>query len=88
MILYQSSILVGFILETYLLGEFITYFVDIPNLITKLIAMVLVFVESLSINENFENITGKNLFLEFKRMITRGINIKKNISKFKDDQIS
>jgi hypothetical protein len=88
MILYQSSILVGFILETYLLGEFITYFVDIPNLITKLIAMVLVFVESLSINENFENITGKNLFLQFKRMITRGVNIKKDISQFKDEQSS
>lgn len=88
MVLYQSSILVGFILEKYLLGEFITQFVDITNLFTKLIAMTLIFVESLSINENFENITGKNLFLEFKRMITRGINIKKDISKFKDDQIS
>ena len=88
MILYQSSIVVGFILETYLLGEFITYFVDIPNLITKLIAMVLVFVESLSINENFENITGKNLFNEFKRMITRGVKVKHEISKFKEDEQS
>ncbi len=88
MLLYQAAVMVGFILETYLLGEFISYIIDIPNLFTKVIAMVLVFVESLSINENFENITGKNLFKEFKHMITRSAKVKHDISKFKDDEYS
>jgi hypothetical protein len=86
MILYQSAVLIGYVLDVLLLGEFINYFINIELFITKIIAMVLVFVEALSINENFENITGKNLFNSAKLMITRGVKVKHEISKFKDDE--
>lgn len=85
MILYQSAVLIGYVLDVLLLGEFINYFINIPMFITKIIAMILIFVEALSINENFENITGKNLFNSAKQLISRGINIKKDISKFRDE---
>lgn len=87
-ILYQAAVLIGYVLDVLLLGEFINYFINIPMFITKIIAMILIFVEALSINENFENITGKNLFNSAKQLITRGINIKKDISKFRDDETS
>lgn len=87
-ILYQAAVLIGYVLDVLLLGEFVNYFINIPMFITKIIAMILIFVEALSINENFENITGKNLFNSAKQLITRGINIKKDISKFRDDETS
>lgn len=79
MLLYQGAVIVGYLLDTFLLGEFMNYIFSVDMLITKLIAMTLIFIESLSLNENIECITGKNLFISFKQMITRAANIKGKI---------
>lgn len=79
MILYQAAVLVGYVLDVFLLSEFVNYIFSIDLLITKLIAMTLIFIETLSLNENIECISGKNLFASFKQMITRTANIKGKI---------
>jgi hypothetical protein len=79
MILYQAAVLVGYVLDVFLLSEFVNYIFSIDLLITKLIAMTLIFIETLSLNENIECISGKNLFASFKQMITRTANIKGQI---------
>lgn len=79
MLLYQGAVIVGYMLDKLLLGEFINYVFNIDMLITKLIAMTLIFIETLSLNENMECITGKNIFISFKQMITRASNIKDKI---------
>lgn len=81
MLLYQGAVLVGYVLDHLLLGEFVNYVFNIDMFITKLIAMTLIFIESVSLNENMECITGKNIFKSFKDMITRTAKIK---SKIKD----
>jgi hypothetical protein len=88
MLLYQLTIIFGFMLDTLLLTEFVKMIVDIDLFITKLIAMILIFVETVSINENFESITGKNLFKEGKNMITRARKLKGDIGNIKDDEDS
>ncbi len=79
MLLYQGAVLVGYVLDHLLLGEFVSYVFNIDMLITKLIAMTLIFIESVSLNENMECITGKNIFKSFKDMITRTAKIKGQI---------
>jgi hypothetical protein len=79
MLLYQGAVLVGYVLDHLLLGEFVNYVFNIDMLITKLIAMTLIFIESVSLNENMECITGKNIFKSFKDMITRTAKIKGQI---------
>jgi hypothetical protein len=88
MLLYQLTIIFGFMLDTLLLTEFVKMIVDIDLFITKLIAMILIFVETVSINENFESITGKNLFKEGKNMITRARKLKGDIGNIKNDEDS
>ncbi len=80
MLLYQAAVLVGYVLDVYLVGEFIKFIFSVDMLFTKMIAMTLIFVESLSINENFESITGKNIFRSFKVMITRAKVVKKELN--------
>jgi predicted DNA repair protein MutK len=82
MLLYQGAVLTGYILDVFLLGEFISFIFDIEMLFTKLIAMTLIFIEIVSIDENFEQITGKNLFRSFKEMISRTGSLKKDIDNF------
>jgi len=79
MLLYQSAVVIGFLLDTYLLNEFVMLIVSVDLLVTKMIAMTLVYIEILSINENFEVITTKNLFQSFKKLITRAAKIKEDI---------
>jgi hypothetical protein len=73
---YTSSVLLIFLLESFLLSEFISMAFSVDLLMTKLCAMSLIFIESVSLNENIESISGKNIFLGF-------INILKNVSKLK-----
>lgn len=79
MLLYQGAVLVGYVLDHLLLGEFVNHIFNIDMLITKLIAMTLIFIESVSLNENMESITGKNIFKSFKNMISRTAKIKGQI---------
>jgi hypothetical protein len=81
MLLYQLAVITGFVLDKWLLGEFISFLFTIEFLFTKLIAMTLVFIELVSIDENFRELTGKNLFKSFKQMITRASDIKDDINK-------
>lgn len=84
MLLYQSSVLVGYMMDIWLLGEFTKYIFSVDMLITKLITMTLIFTEFLSLNENIEYITGKNLLLKFKEMISRVGRIKGDIKNLND----
>lgn len=84
MLLYQLAVVVGYILDVCLLNEFVLMVVGINLLVTKLITMTLIYIELLSINENFEAITGKNLFQSFKRLITRAKKIKGDVKELTD----
>jgi hypothetical protein len=84
MLLYQSSVLVGYMMDVWLLQEFTKNIFSIDLLVTKLITMTLIFTEFLSLNENIEYITGKNLFLKFKEMITRVSRIKGDVKDLVD----
>jgi len=79
MLLYQGSVIIGYMLDVWLLGEFVNFVFSVDMLITKLIAMTLIFIESLSLNENIESITNKNIFKSFKEMITRAAKVKQQI---------
>lgn len=79
MVLYQGAVITAFILDIWLLGEFISIIFDIEMLFTKLVAMTLIFIEGVSIDENFKLLTGKNLFRSFKEMIARTGSLKKDI---------
>lgn len=79
MLLYQGAVIIGYTLDKLLLEEFILLLFNIDMMVTKLIAMTLIFIETLSLNENIECITGKNIFQSFKQMITRASKLKKEI---------
>lgn len=81
MVLYQAAVISGYCVDVYLLGEFIQFIFSVDILFTKLITLTLIFIEGVSIDENFTKITGKNLFKSFKIMITRTAELKDDINK-------
>jgi len=76
MLLYQLAILFGYCVDFYLVGEFLESIISINNLMTKVIAITLLYIEVVSIEENFAAITGKRLFKSFLEMVRRTKKIK------------
>lgn len=71
MLLYQLCIITFFLLDKYLLGEFIGLFTSIDLFLTKVSAIILASIELVSINENFTSITGTSLWKQAKLLLAR-----------------
>lgn len=78
-LLYCGALIVVYGLDVALLGEFVAIFTTIKLFLTKGLACFLVTVEIVSFHENFEVITGVNLFSKFKEYLTRAKQIKDDI---------
>jgi hypothetical protein len=79
MLLYQLCVLLLFPLDYYLLNEFITTWFSIQYMFTKVCAIVLIFVELVSIRENLEEAFGINFWDMIKKQLQRGKEIKKDL---------
>ena len=85
MFLYQGAVMTGYLVDVFLLGEFIGLVFDIPLLFTKLIAMTLIFIEGVSLDENWQKIKGKTFIQSFKEMVFQVTSLKKDIQKLGKD---
>ncbi len=80
MALYEMAVVGIFILDKFLLSEFVLLFTSIPFFLTKVTAAVLVVVELVSVHENFEAITGINIFEKAKGYTRRAKELKEEIA--------
>jgi hypothetical protein len=76
---YNICLVIIYVLEVNLLGEFIKMIIGVPLLLTKVLSVGLIWLELNSIDENFFKITGKRFVKEFKKMIIFGKEIKNEI---------
>jgi hypothetical protein len=76
MLLYESLILVTYCLDIFILNEIFLHVFSINTLITKIVALVLIYVEAKSINENYKEVKGIDLWMELKSLVSRTNEIK------------
>jgi len=76
---YNICLVIIYVLEVNLLGEFIKMIMNVPLLLTKILSVGLIWLELNSIDENFYKITGKRFVKEFKKLIIFGKEIKNEI---------
>jgi len=79
MLLYQSAILILFVLDFYILGGIVSIFFKIPYLVTKIGALVLIYIELTSIDENWTIIKGKSLWSSMLDMFKKLKTVKSNV---------
>lgn len=79
MVLYQSAIILFFLLEKYIIGDMVAFFVSIPWFLTKLVACTLCSIEVKSIDENYTAITGVSMWDRFKKLLARAKEVKDDI---------
>jgi hypothetical protein len=83
---YTSLILLFYMMDVFLLNEFIIYFIPIHYLSTKIISLGLIYAELKSIDENWNVMFGKGLLKYIMDLINFGKQIKKNLTEFNDEK--
>ena len=78
MVLYQATILLLFIMDHYLLQEFVKNWFQTEYLFTKMTALVMVMTELVSIKENIEEAQNIDIWKLLKKMMTRAKEIRKD----------
>lgn len=87
LLIYQGTIMTCFLLERFILTDIISTFITItPYLITKIIALLVVSNEIISLNENIEKATGQDLFDRARTVLKVAKGIKNEIDDFKEDK--
>jgi len=71
MVLYQLAVLTAYLLDYYILGDILLKTFGIEQIVVKVIALLLIFIECQSINENYKIAKGIDLWKEFKKLLGR-----------------
>ena len=84
-LLYEATVMLFFAMDKFLLNDIVMQFFSIELLTTKILALTMVSIEVISINENYKAVKGidlwaslKNLFARAKEVTSDFKNIKKN----------
>jgi len=70
-LLYETTVMLFYLMDYYLLNDIVMTFFSIELLTTKILALVLVSVEIVSINENFKAVKNVDLFQALKNLFAR-----------------
>lgn len=84
LLLYQGSVLTIYCLEIFILKDFVVLFTSIQFFLTKIVAVLLTFIEIKSCSESYEAITGINLVDKAKELKNIILRAKKEVDDIKD----
>lgn len=83
MLLYQITILLLFVIDNYVLNEFILVHFTIKFMFTKLVTILLIFIELVSIKENIEEALKVDIWKLLKGLLNRAKEVKEDINQIK-----
>ena len=85
-LLYEATVILFYLIDYFLVNEIVYSFFSIEMLVTKVLALTLVSIEVVSINENYRAIYGKDIWSALKNLFARAKEVTqdfKNIKKMK-----
>ncbi len=79
MLLYEICVLLLFVIDKYILNEFIFKWLSIDFMFTKICAILLIFIELVSIKENIEAAYNIKIWNLLKKAFLRAKEVKNNV---------
>jgi hypothetical protein len=79
LMLYEVAVILFYLIDRFILNDIILVFFSIPLMLTKILALVLVSIEVMSISENYKAVKGIDLWASLKNLLQRSKEIKKDI---------
>jgi hypothetical protein len=84
MMLYQITVILFFLIDKFILNSIMLKFFSVPLMLTKIVALILISIELMSINENVIAVKGFSLWDGMKSLFARAKLIKNEIDGLKD----
>jgi hypothetical protein len=78
MALYEITVILFYLIDYFILNGIVIKFFSVDLLLTKIVALILVSIEVISINENYKAVRGLDLWDSAKRLFNRVKEIKNN----------
>jgi len=79
LILYEVAVIGFYLIDYFILNDIIMKFFSVPLMLTKILSLVLVSLETLSISENYKAVKGIDIWSAFKNLLQRSKEIKQDI---------
>jgi hypothetical protein len=76
--LYEITVILFYLIDYFILNGIVIKFFSVDLLLTKIVALILVSIEVISINENYKAVRGLDLWDSAKRLFNRVKEIKNN----------
>jgi hypothetical protein len=88
MFLYELAVIGFYLIDFWILNDIIMKFFSVPLMLTKILALILISIETMSINENYIAIRGISIFQAMKSLFARAKEIKNDINGIRSNQDS
>lgn len=82
--LYQITLILFYLIDNFILNQIMLKFFSVPLMLTKIVALILISIELMSLNENVIAVKGLNLWEAMKSLFARAKEIKTNLNELKD----
>jgi Bacteriophage holin family len=79
LMLYEVAVIGFYLIDKFILNDIILTFFSVPLMLTKILSLVLVSIEVISISENYKAVKGIDIWSAFKNLLQRSKEIKSDI---------
>ena len=86
--LYEIAVIGFYLIDYFILNDIIMKFFSVPLMLTKILSLILVSIECISINENYFQIRGISIWDSMKLLFARAKEIKNDINGIRSNQDS
>jgi hypothetical protein len=86
MLLYEVTVVLFYMIDTFILNNIILQFFSVELLLTKVLALILVSIEVMSINENYKAVKGLDLWQAMKNLFARAKEIKQSVDEIRHNE--
>jgi hypothetical protein len=77
--LYEVAVILTYLIDKFILNDIILQFFSVPLMLTKVLSLVLVSIEAISISENYKAVKGIDIWSALKNLLHRSKEIKQDI---------
>jgi len=88
MMLYEVAVIGFYLIDFWILNDIILKFFSVPLMLTKILSLILVSIEVMSINENYKAVKGIDIWQGMKNLFARAKEIKTDLNGLRHNEDS
>ena len=86
LMLYEVAVIGFYLIDFWILNDIILKFFSVPLMLTKILSLILVSIEVMSINENYKAVKGIDIWQGMKNLFARAKEIKTDLNGLRHNQ--